>query len=118
MPDVRRAYPSDLSDAEWALLEPLLPPAKPNGRPRRWSDQLIADAVFYVLRSGCAWRMLPDSFRGARTRSPSGNAGQRIVIPDAQGITAPRRYGAALSSTITVAVCRPTSGTTVTSLAT
>ena len=62
MPESRRPYPSDLSDAEWALLAPLLPAPKPSGRPRRWSDRLIADAVFYVLRSGCAWRMLPDSF--------------------------------------------------------
>jgi putative transposase len=58
----RRPYPSDLSDAEWALLAPLLPAPKPTGRPRKWPDRLVADAVFYVLRSGCAWRMLPDSF--------------------------------------------------------
>jgi putative transposase len=59
---VRDPYPSDLSDAEWALLAPLLPPAKPTGRPRKWPDRLVADAVFYVLRSGCAWRMLPREF--------------------------------------------------------
>jgi putative transposase len=58
----RRPYPSDLTDAEWAILAPLLPLPTSNGRPRKWSDRLIADAVFYVLRSGCAWRMLPDSF--------------------------------------------------------
>ena len=62
MPESRRPYPSDLSDAEWALLAPLLPPSKPTGWPREWSDRLIADAVFYVLRSGYAWRMLPHSF--------------------------------------------------------
>ena len=62
MADARRPYPSDLSDAEWALLAPLLPPPKPIGRPRKWPDRLIADAVFYVLRSGCAWRMLPREF--------------------------------------------------------
>ena len=62
MSESRCRYPSDLSDAEWALLAPLLPSPKPTGRPRKWSDRLIADAVFYVLRSGCAWRMLPDSF--------------------------------------------------------
>ena len=62
MSESRRPYPSDLSDAEWALLAPLLPEPKATGRPRRWSDRLIANAVFYVLRSGCAWRMLPDSF--------------------------------------------------------
>ena len=62
MPESRRPYPSDLSDAEWAILAPLLPPPSSCGRPRKWSDRLIADAIFYVLRSGCAWRMLPDSF--------------------------------------------------------
>ncbi len=59
---MRAPYPSDLSDAEWALLAPLLPAPKPTGRPRKWSDRLIADAVFYVLRSGCAWRMPPREF--------------------------------------------------------
>ena len=59
---MRAPYPSDQSDAEWALLAPLLPPLKPTGRPRKWPDRLIADAVFYVLRSGCAWRMLPREF--------------------------------------------------------
>jgi putative transposase len=62
MPDARRAYPSDLSDAEWALLAPLLPPPAPRGRPRKWPERVVADAVFYVLRSGCAWRMLPREF--------------------------------------------------------
>jgi putative transposase len=62
VPESRRPYPSDRSDREWELLAPLLPPPKPTGRPRKWSDWLIADAVFYVLRSGCAWRMLPHEF--------------------------------------------------------
>ena len=61
MPD-RRPYPSDLSDAEWAILAPLLPKPSPCGRPQKWPARLIADAVFYVIRSGCAWRMLPDTF--------------------------------------------------------
>ena len=60
--DARRAYPSDLSDAEWAILAPLLPPPAPCGRPGKWPERVIADAVFYVLRSGCAWRMLPREF--------------------------------------------------------
>jgi putative transposase len=62
MSDARRTYPSDLSDAEWAVLAPLLPPAAPCGRPRKWPERLIADAVFYLLRSGCAWRILPREF--------------------------------------------------------
>ena len=62
MPEARRAYPSDLSNAEWAILAPLLPPPALCGRPGKWPDRLIADAVFYVLRSGCAWRMLPREY--------------------------------------------------------
>jgi transposase len=46
VPESRRPYPTDLSDAEWALLAPLLPPPKRAGRPRKWSDRLIADAIF------------------------------------------------------------------------
>jgi len=49
-------YPSDLSDREWALLEPLLPGAKPGGRPRSVNLRRILNGVFYLLRTGCAWR--------------------------------------------------------------
>ena len=45
----RRPYPSDLSDAEWALLEPLLASLERRGRPPKWSTRRIADAVFYLL---------------------------------------------------------------------
>src|SRR6188474_2074031 len=62
MYDTRRVYPSDLSDAEWALLAPVLPPPARCGRPRKWAERLIADAIFYVLRSGGAWRLLPREF--------------------------------------------------------
>ena len=62
MRDSRRPYPSDLSDAEWALLAPLLPSPAARGRPRKWPQRLIADAVFYLLRTGCAWRMLPREY--------------------------------------------------------
>ena len=57
-----RLYPSDLSDQEWEILAPLIPPAKPGGRPRKWPVQAILNAVYYVLRSGCQWRMLPREF--------------------------------------------------------
>jgi putative transposase len=52
-------YPSDLTDAEWALLAPLPPSEGGPGRPRTHEVRLVLDAVFYVLRSGCASRMLP-----------------------------------------------------------
>lgn len=57
-----RRYPTDLSDAEWAALEPLLPPPSTRGRPLKWPRRLMVEAIFYLVRSGCAWRMLPTSF--------------------------------------------------------
>jgi len=58
----RRAYPTDLSDAEYAYLAPHLPAAKPRGRPRAHPVREIADAIWYLIRSGCAWRLLPHEF--------------------------------------------------------
>lgn len=55
-------YPSDLSDHEWEILAPLIPPAKPGGPPRKWPMRKVLNAVFYLLRSGCQWRMLPREF--------------------------------------------------------
>jgi transposase len=52
-------YPSDMTDDEWARLEPLIPPAKPGGRPRQTNMREAIDAIFYVLRTGCPWRYLP-----------------------------------------------------------
>ena len=58
----RKPYPSDLSDAEWLILKPLIPQAKRGGRIRRVNMREIVNAIYYVLRSGCAWRMLPHDF--------------------------------------------------------
>jgi putative transposase len=56
----RKAYPTDLSDAEYALIAPLTPlPSSKRGRPRIWTLREILNAIFYVLRSGCAWRLMP-----------------------------------------------------------
>src|SRR5881227_3577075 len=57
-----KPYASDLSDAEWAILEPLIPPAKPGGRPRSVNMRPILNGIFYVLRSGCAWRRLSHDY--------------------------------------------------------
>jgi transposase len=51
--------PSHLTDAEWAILEPLLPARSTRGRPPRWSYRDIVEALFYLLRGGLPWRMLP-----------------------------------------------------------
>lgn len=58
----RKRYPTDLTDAEWGLLAPLLPSPKPRGRPREHSVREVLDAIFYVVRGGCAWRLLPHDF--------------------------------------------------------
>ena len=52
-------YSTDLTDAEWAVLEPLLPSANPLGRPRLWSLRDIVNGIFFVLRGGVPWRLLP-----------------------------------------------------------
>lgn len=59
-----QSYPSDLTDDQWELLRPLLPKRKPGkpGRPRTVNPRDLLDAIFYILRSGCSWRMLPHDF--------------------------------------------------------
>ncbi len=58
----RSPYLTDLSDDEWRILEPLVPDAKPGGRPRAHKTRELLNAIFYVLRGGCAWRLLPHDF--------------------------------------------------------
>lgn len=58
----RQAYPTDLSNEEYACIEPYLPPIKRLGRPRTYPYREILDAIFYVVRSGCQWRLLPHEF--------------------------------------------------------
>ncbi len=56
------SYPTDLSDAQWKILEPLLPKARPGGRPRSVNLRRVIDAILYVLSSSRAWRLLPHDF--------------------------------------------------------
>jgi transposase len=58
----RKAYGSDLTDTEWAILVPFIPPAEPGGRPRTTDMREVLNAIFYLLRGGCAWRLLPHEF--------------------------------------------------------
>ena len=59
---MRKPYPTDLSDAEWNYIKPHLPAPEGFGRPRTHDLREILNAVFYVLRSGCQWRLLPHDF--------------------------------------------------------
>ena len=58
----RKPYPSDLTDAQWAVLKPLIPPAWPGGRPRKADMREVLNALFYRTREGCTWRALPHDF--------------------------------------------------------
>jgi putative transposase len=58
----RKPYPSDLTDPEWAILEPLIPAAKPGGRPRTVDMREVLNGIFYVLKTGCQWDQLPHEF--------------------------------------------------------
>jgi putative transposase len=60
-------YPTDLSDAQWAVLEPLIPPPKPGGRPRTLEMRRVLNAIFYVDRTGCQWRYLPKEYPNWKT---------------------------------------------------
>jgi|SRR5579884_1191190 len=55
----RPRYPSDVTEREWAVLEPLIPAPKPGGRPASYARREIVNGIFYVVRTGCSWRALP-----------------------------------------------------------
>ena len=58
----RQAYPSDVTDEQWKLIESLIPPAKSGGRKRTVNMREVFNGILYLLRSGCAWRLLPHDF--------------------------------------------------------
>lgn len=56
------SYSTDLTEEQWALIEPLLPARRfPQGRPRKWPLRSILNAIFYIEKTGCQWRMLPEN---------------------------------------------------------
>src|SRR3954453_8415663 len=66
------SYSTDLSDAAWGLVSPLLPPARTGGRRRTTDLRAVLDAIFYLLRTGCQWRLIPrDSHRGVPSMTTS-----------------------------------------------
>jgi putative transposase len=58
----RNPYPSDVTDGQWKMIAPLIPPAAPGGRHRSVNLREVINAVLYLNRSGCSWRMLPHEF--------------------------------------------------------
>jgi putative transposase len=57
--NARPSYSTDVTDAEWELIKPYVPEAKPGGRPVAYPKREILNGIFYLLRTGCAWRLLP-----------------------------------------------------------
>src|SRR5215211_970555 len=78
----RRPYSTDLSDEEWEILEPLVPDAKPGGRPRAHATRELLNAIFYVLRGGCPWRLLPRGYDGGKKMSGR----KRHLLVDTSGL--------------------------------
>ncbi len=62
-----QVYPTDLTDAQWERLAPLIPPPKPGGRRRTVDMRGVCNALFYIDRSGCQWRMLPKEYPNWKT---------------------------------------------------
>src|SRR5215208_4548570 len=77
---MRKPYPTDLSDAEWNYIEPHMPAPKGYGRPRIHDLREILNAVFYLLKSGCQWRLLPHDF--PRDGPPSTTNTPGTLTPD------------------------------------
>src|SRR5215472_11128531 len=72
-----RRYASDLTDAEWRLIEPYMPAVKRLGRPRETDLRAIVDAILYIARTGCQWRLLPKDRRLPRCKAISTIGGTR-----------------------------------------
>jgi putative transposase len=62
-----KPYPSDLTDSQWDILDPMLPPARTGGRPRKTAMRSVVNGIFYRNRNGCIWRALPHDFPPWRT---------------------------------------------------
>ncbi len=65
--EANQLYPSDLTDGQWAVLAPLIPPPKRGGRPRTLDIRQVVNAILYIDRAGCQWRMLPREYPNWKT---------------------------------------------------
>jgi len=75
-------YPSDTSDEQWALIEPLLPDARTGGQPEKHPRRAVVDAILYVVRTGCAWRQLPADFPPWQTVYWYFNQGEQAKVTE------------------------------------
>ncbi|WP_420900436.1 transposase [Micromonospora tulbaghiae] len=73
----RRGYPSDLTDAQWSLIELLLPEPNTDGRREKHPRREIVNAILYVVRSGCPWRYLPATCRRGRRCTGTSPGGKK-----------------------------------------
>ena len=69
-----KVYPTDVTDEQWALIEPLIPPAKTGGRPRTADLRLVINTIFYLAKAGCQWAMLPTDLAKRSTANDYLNA--------------------------------------------
>ena len=106
-----KPYPSDLTSQQWAVLKPLLPPARTGGRPRKTEMRSVVNAIFYRNRNGCIWRALPHDFPPWRTVYNYFAAWKRDgtwkVINDALRRRVRRRAGRQPTPTPAVSIARP-----------
>jgi transposase len=108
----KRRYPTDLTDKQWMLIKDLVPAIKPGGRPELHPRREIVDAILYLTRTGCAWRMLPKDFPPWQTVymyfAAWRDDGTVVKIHDALRaqvrVRSPRRGGAAREATPTAGV--------------
>jgi Putative transposase of IS4/5 family (DUF4096) len=78
--DVDKLYDRDLTEAAWALIAPMLPAARPGGRPRKINIRAVLNAIFYLLRTGCQWRLLPREFSGWSTSITTSSEPGRTLV--------------------------------------
>src|SRR5215217_3493456 len=95
---MKKRYPTDLTDAEWKHIEPFVPAPKCRGRQRIHTPREILDAVFYVLRSGCPWRLLPREYPPWKTPSTTTSASGESTAPSKNST----RYSAGIADSQSV----------------
>ena len=90
-----RIYATDLTEAQWALVDSIIPEGKPGGRPRSIDVRAVVNAIFYLLRTGCQWRLLPREFPPWPDAHKRIRGRKRHILVDTLGIPIANRVEAA-----------------------